>query len=131
AVKCAVLPLAAHEPLRRPARRSAGTYDAPSSIVSTGNWPRTPLGPLISTVPARGTASTGETPAAAAQKMRIAARTRMVSVSSEVSAILSKGEPNHELKGGRSSRNRPAVFGGLSPTLGRHFFRGQHARPRR
>jgi hypothetical protein len=35
----------------------------------------------------------------------------MVSVSSEVSAILTKGEPNHELKGGRLSRNRPAALG--------------------
>jgi hypothetical protein len=49
--------------------------------------------------------------------MRIAARTRMVSVSSEVPAILTKGEPNHELKGGSFSRNCPAVLDRARPLL--------------
>src|SRR5262249_22095850 len=90
-VSVAALPLTTQVPLRSVARRSAGTYDAPSSITSMASGPITPFGAFSSTVPGRGEASPGGRAAKTAHSVRSAARTRMTAWAFEVPAILSTG----------------------------------------
>jgi len=90
--ECAVLPLTIQEPLSRPAGVRRAHTIAPSSIVSTAIAPGPPWAFDLHGTRSR-CSPTGETPARAAQKMRIAARTRNDQRGLRSTAILSNASP--------------------------------------